>query len=87
MRTGVVTIALLIATPIAYTPEMVPPALRLLIYVNPLAYFVVSYQHILVLGELPQPEILVGAIVLGVVPFCGAFHVFQRAKRTFFDHA
>ena len=34
-----VTIMLLVASPIAYTPDMLPPQLRLLIYINPLALF------------------------------------------------
>ena len=48
-----VTIILLVASPIAYTPDMLPAQLRLLIYLNPLAYFVVSFQSLIVLGELP----------------------------------
>ena len=35
-----VMVALLIASPIAYTPEMAPGLLKLLVYVNPLSYFV-----------------------------------------------
>ena len=82
-----VTIALLIATPIAYTPDMIPPALRLLIWVNPLAYYVICYQHILVLNSPPPTGILIAAVIAGLVSFNLGFAVFQRAKQVFFDYA
>lgn len=80
-------IALLVATPIAYTPDMIPPALRLLIWLNPLAYYVISYQHILVLNSLPPTGILTAATVAGIASFLLGYMAFQRAKQFFFDYA
>lgn len=82
-----VTIILLVASPIAYTPDMLPDALRLLIYFNPLAYYIVALQSLIVLGSLPD-----WPIVLGMLAFSGASlmlgaHVFSRAKTVFFDYA
>src|SRR6185312_13766147 len=48
-------VMLMVASPIAYTPAMVPSSLHWVLWANPLAYFVLTYQKILVLGELPDP--------------------------------
>lgn len=82
-----VTILLLIASPIAYTPDMLPPALRMLIYVNPLAYFVISLQSLIVLGQLPDWPIMLGTVVLGFGSLLFGGWVFSRAKAVFFDYA
>src|SRR5258707_8894366 len=57
-------VLLMIASPIAYTPAMVPASLHWVLVVNPLAYFVVTYQRILVLGEPPVP--LPASLLIGV---------------------
>ena len=45
-----VLMIMLVASPIAYTPDMVPSALRPLLALNPFAYFVVAYQQVIMLG-------------------------------------
>ena len=42
---------MMILSPIAYTPEMVPAQLKFLIYANPFAYYIVAYQKVLVLDQ------------------------------------
>ena len=39
-----ILMVMLVASPIAYTPAMVPSSLKLLLDLNPFAYFVVAYQ-------------------------------------------
>jgi homopolymeric O-antigen transport system permease protein len=82
-----VTIVLLICSPIAYTPDMIPGALKFLIYLNPLAYFIITFQSLIVLGELPPWPILLGACVIGVGTLLLGARVFSRAKMVFFDYA
>lgn len=82
-----VSLALLIASPIAYTPDMIPDQLRALIYLNPLAYFVITFQSLIVLGEMPSWPILLGALFFGFGTFALGAFVFSRAKRAFFDYA
>ena len=54
------TTILILASPIAYTLDMVPDNLKLIVYINPIAYYSISYQKIMVLGELPKiSEILI----------------------------
>jgi lipopolysaccharide transport system permease protein len=77
---------MLIISPIAYTPEIVPQSLKPLILLNPFAYFVVAYQQILVLGLLPSPAHAVVMIVLAVVPFVLGSWFFATAKRVIIDY-
>jgi lipopolysaccharide transport system permease protein len=83
---GVTLMLILIASPIAYTPSIVPDSVKFILYVNPFAYFVVAYQKLWLLGELPTPfeglmliAMSAGAFVLG-----GWF--FARAKRVLIDY-
>lgn len=82
-----VSMALLIVSPIAYTPDMVPRAIALVVYANPLSYFVTAFQDIIVFARAPAPHIVGTALLLGVLSFSVGFWVFQRAKRVFFDYA
>lgn len=82
-----VTIMLLIASPIAYTPDMLPSTLKVLIFINPLAYFVISFQSLIVLGTLPPWPIALGATILGIGTMMLGGWVFRRAKTVFFDYA
>jgi len=80
------TISLLIVTPIAYTPEMIPDSLKAVIYLNPLSYYIISFQHIFVLGRVPPAEIATIGCLLSILSFCGAHAIFNRAKQVFLDH-
>ncbi|MHC5113738.1 MAG: ABC transporter permease [Planctomycetota bacterium] len=82
-----VVIALLIITPIAYTPDMIPDQLAVLMYGNPLYYFMASYQHLLIYDQLPPTPFLVGAPAISLVTFVAGYHIFHRAKLTFYDYA
>lgn len=77
---------LLIASPFAYTPEIVPDSLRPLIVLNPFAYFVVAYQQILVLGLVPRVDHALVLLVLALVPFLGGSWFFATAKRVIVDY-
>lgn len=79
-------LVLLIITPIAYTESMVPAALAPVIYLNPLAYYVMGFQQVLVTGALPGVHLLVVMVTLSVISFCGAFAVFNRVKRVVLDY-
>lgn len=82
-----ITILLLVASPIAYTPDMLPKSLSVLIYFNPMAYFVISFQNLIVMGTLPAWPIMVGIMVFGCGSFLLGAYVFSRAKTVFFDYA
>lgn len=81
-----VVILLLVASPIAYTPDMIPHNMQFLLYINPLAYFVMSFQSILVLGQLPPIPIMVGDVVIALLWFHGMYGAFGAGKRVLADH-
>jgi lipopolysaccharide transport system permease protein len=80
-----IVIALLVVTPIAYTPDMIPPQLRPLLYLNPLYYYVSANQHLVLLNTLPPvPEMVIGT-VLSLGTFFGGLWVFRRARVALMD--
>jgi lipopolysaccharide transport system permease protein len=82
-----VTIVLLIVTPIAYTPDMIPAQLRVLMYLNPVYYFVALYQYPLVFGTLPPWQFVVAALATACISFCAGFAIYQKVKTVFYDYA
>lgn len=84
---GLVMMLLFVLSPFAYTPEMVPQALRSVVWLNPLSYFVLSFQQVICYGAFPGLLECGGAALLGTCAFFGGFMVFQKAKKVFFDYA
>lgn len=87
---NVITLLLMlvmIGSPIAYTPDMVPERLRFILVINPLAYFVRAYQRALVLGEWPDPLDALGLIVISLGLFFGGGYLFARTKVVMIDYA
>jgi lipopolysaccharide transport system permease protein len=82
-----VMMALMILSPFAYTPDMVPAALKPILYLNPLSYFVFCFQDVLSFGRAPDMLHLAVATVLGAVIFIAGFVFFWRSKHVFFDYA
>ena len=80
-------VIMLVASPIAYTPDMVPDNLRVLLAANPFAYFIVAYQQLIVLGSLPTATQCIGIVVIAAVSFGLGGLFFARAKRALLDYA
>ncbi len=82
----VVTI-LLIGSPIAYTPEMLPSSIKFMVYLNPLSYFVLTLQSLLLRDSLPDWKILAMVFFLGICVFLVGYRIFHKAKLAIFDYA
>jgi lipopolysaccharide transport system permease protein len=80
-------IVLMVASPIGYTPSMLPENLWIMIYLNPLAYFVIAFQSLIVLDEMPPLFIIVGCVGFAASSFLLGAWVFNRARVVFFDYA
>ena len=82
-----VMMALMVVTPIAYTVDMVPRAVRAVVYLNPVSYFVFAFHDLIVFGR--APSVTTGAIMvaLALLSYGVGFWIFQRAKKVFFDYA
>lgn len=83
---GIILMTLTILSPFAYTPEMVPAALKPIIFLNPLSYFVMTFQSLICFGTWPEWNIVMVAIILGVALFMLGISIFVKAKRFFFDY-
>jgi lipopolysaccharide transport system permease protein len=81
-----VLMVMLVASPIAYTPDMVPSSLKPLLAVNPFAYFVVAYQQVIMLGIWPSMPHLALLVVMSIVTFWVGGWLFYRAKRVIIDY-
>lgn len=83
---GVVIMYLMIASPIAYTPEMVPESMKMLLTLNPLAHFIVAYQDLIVFGRLPSLSTMLVVTSISILTFLVGGFFFARAKRTLIDY-
>jgi lipopolysaccharide transport system permease protein len=75
-----------VVSPIAFTPDMVPSSLRLLLAFNPFAYFVVAYQQVIMLGIWPSPAHFAVLVVLSLATFFAGSWFFFRAKQVIVDY-
>ena len=77
---------LMIGSPIAYTPDMIPSSLKIIITLNPFAYYVVSYQRILIYGLPPTFTDLIAMVVIALILIIAGSFFFSVAIKGFVDH-
>jgi lipopolysaccharide transport system permease protein len=82
----VILMCLLIASPFAYTPDQVPRVARLLLYLNPFAYFVVGYQQLIMRGEIPDAWYTTVLLVMPIVTFAVGSWFFAKTKGVLLDY-
>lgn len=84
---ALVLMIMTVISPFAYTPDMVPAVMRPLIFLNPLSYFVLTFQQLICYGNWPDIRVLSGAAIMATTTFMVGYLFFQRAKGVFFDYA
>jgi lipopolysaccharide transport system permease protein len=82
---GILLVLLLIASPIAYTTDMVPGSLRFILALNPLAYYILAY-HDVVLGGFPSPLTILGVVGFSLGSFAFGGWFFSRMKAGLIDY-
>lgn len=80
-----IVIALLVVTPIAYTPDMIPAKIKPLLYMNPLYYYVSANQHLILMNSLPPLIEIVMGVAMSIVMFLLGIWVFKRARMAMMD--
>lgn len=83
---GLILMAVTILSPFAYTPDMVPPKFKLLLYFNPMSYFVLAFQQVVVYNTWPQWYLVLPIVAMSASVFVGALWLFNRSKFVFFDY-
>jgi lipopolysaccharide transport system permease protein len=84
---GIVFMAITVLSPMAYTPEMVPSGLQLILWLNPISYFILCFQSAMAFGRWPDPAIFAVAVMLALGSFASGLYFFRRTKFVFMDHA
>jgi ABC-type polysaccharide/polyol phosphate export permease len=74
------SMVLMVASPIAYTPGMVPEKLSLIINFNPFAKYIISYQYILVYEKLPPYSVLISMLLVSFFMFFIGYRFFHKFK-------
>ncbi|QRN03378.1 hypothetical protein GH742_05580 [Legionella sp. MW5194] len=80
-----VTMLLMIVSPIAYTPAMVPKTLKLIIYLNPFSYYVWSYQDLFVEGVISCNFLI--ATFISIFCFSLGHYFYDKTKKVFYEFA
>lgn len=83
---GVIILILMMISPIAYSQSMIPSDLRPFLAINPLYYFIVSYQDVLMLGQLPSTHIILVLVIMSFLFYMVGYWFFMKMKRVFVDN-
>lgn len=84
---SLIGMAMVVLSPMAYTPEMVPNSIKFILWFNPLSYFVLSFQNVLALAKPPELGIVAIAVALGLSSAILGYRLFRKTKFVFIDHA
>lgn len=83
---AIITLILMMLSPIAYTEAMVPEAMRPFLAINPLYYIIISYQSVLMLGQFPPLRVSALLFTMSILIFVFGFYFFERMKKVFSDN-
>lgn len=81
---AIINLILMMISPIAYTEEMVPQALRMFLRFNPLYYLIMLYQKLILFNELDLRKLVVFGAV-SVITYVAGYHIFSKLKLLFAD--
>lgn len=79
-------LSMLFLSPVAFMPDMVPPALRFLLYLNPLYYFIALYRASFFNGMSFDAKELFVLCFLSVFSFLVGFIFFRKFKEVFVEY-
>ncbi|MGC8928609.1 MAG: ABC transporter permease [Myxococcota bacterium] len=83
---NVIVLFLMLVSPIAYTPEMVPEGMRPLLKINPLFYIITGVQDSIMIGRMTEPSLLITFSIIALFFFIFGYHLFMGLKRVFADN-
>jgi len=82
---NIIMMALMYMTPIMYTMEMVPEALRGLFMLNPMTAVIEAYHEILYYKMIPQISTMSSAVAWGIGSLIIGIIVFEKKQRNFVE--
>ena len=78
-------ILLMFVSPIAYTQDMVPAGLKIVVMLNPLSHLIESYRDVLFYNHFPNLWSLGAFGGLALLALLGGYQYFMRLRRTLPD--
>jgi lipopolysaccharide transport system permease protein len=81
-----ITLFLMMVSPIAYSADMIPQSLQPFLKGNPLYYLIVSYQDSLILGQFPRGNVFYTLVIMSVATFIIGYWFFNKLKALFADN-
>jgi lipopolysaccharide transport system permease protein len=78
---------LIIFSPFAYTPEMVPSSFKFFLWLNPFTYYVIFFQDIILFQKIPDLKVVSGVIIISFTTHFLGTRFFNQAKHIFLDNA
>ncbi|AWM87685.1 ABC transporter permease [Microvirga sp. 17 mud 1-3] len=82
---GLLSVVLMLLSPIGYSREQVPDTLGWISLINPLFYMIEFYRDILIRGDI-DPKIAVTWVITAFGTFHIGFFLFERLKLLFADY-
>jgi lipopolysaccharide transport system permease protein len=73
------------ATPIFYSIDDVPPALKIFLRLNIVGDYVEMTRDVVLLNKLPNPWLYLGTVVASLLVFRSAYRFYMRYKNVFVD--
>ena len=83
---ALIIIMLMMLSPIAYPVESIPAMYSGFLKLNPLYYYIVANQKLLMYQTMPAKEIWIPMILMGLGFFVIGYQFFIRMKRVFVDN-
>jgi ABC-type polysaccharide/polyol phosphate export permease len=78
---------LMIVSPIAWLPEEAPGVLSIFLYANPVSYYIISFQDLIVFQRLPGTGTAITIAVQSVLMYLLGFWFIRRLKQMVSDYA
>lgn len=82
---SVLSLALMYASPVIYSVDMVPENIRAIYMLNPMSVLIVSYRDILYYRQLPDMKELGLAFSISLIVLIIGYIIFGRLKRRFVE--
>ena len=78
---------LIIFSPFAYTPEMVPSSFKFFLWLNPFTYYVIFFQDLILFQKIPELKVILGVLTISFTAHFMGARFFNKAKHIFLDNA
>jgi ABC-type polysaccharide/polyol phosphate export permease len=70
-------------SPIIYSLDFIPPKMRLIFRLNPIAYILDGFRDAIYFGHLPSPRSMFAAIVISLAALIAGYAFFRRSQESF----